>query len=662
MKNSVTLTIPSDFGHFKLIKSTAKKLVKPIFKDKRDTKALLRALKELVENAIVHGYKDHGGEIAVTFHPFAYGIRVDVRDWGLPMSSTKHKSVPIKDKADEGFNRIYNLTDRFDYVNMGREGKLFYIVKYAAGALISQEPLLPSLMAEQEDDEPQKGIEPAADTDILIRPFLPGDEEAIANLIYKNYGHSYIKDTFYFPQKILQYEGEKILSIVAQTNDEIVGHFALVRMEDSNIAEVGITVVDPRFKGRGIMNRMFDAVIEQARTINLDAVFAEAIMYHPFSQKSNLRHAFVETSMQIGKIPGEVRLKGGDINEKRERGAVLISFRLLKPQQKSVFLPARYEFMLQKSYASFGEITVTVTEKHEKKEEQHTQLSYIFEPITNVSTIVINRYGDDFAHKFHIMLNHLQGKQCDMIYADINLETIPEIDKVVAILNNALFFYCGLQPLKHGNRDYLQLQYKHSHTVGKKNMVCYSEFWSCTNISCRTKSGLELFQKADKDFFELFKLFDGSALIGGMDRVVNDTELHRIDPVFAQEACITCPAGSPKFWVDTRCLLDRLDDVMHNGRIFIRQERLGTLGEGQGVIHLFEIFMDKRFYIIFGRFGGVADVKHHFKIPRCDVGHLHPGTDIGDDKLAGREELVSVVQVDSRHKRQYLRNLVDRVF
>ena len=476
MKNSITLTIPSDFNHFKLVKSTAKKVVKPIFKDKRDTKALLRALKELVENAILHGYKDHGGQIAVTFHPFEYGIRVDVRDWGLPMSSTKHKSVPIKDKADEGFNRIYNLTDRFDYVNMGRDGKLFYIVKYAAGALIPQEPLLPSLMAEQEDDELQDGIEPAADTDILVRPFLAGDEEAIANLIYKNYGHSYIKDTFYFPQKILQYEGEKILSIVAQSNEEIVGHFALVRMEDSNIAEVGITVVDPRFKGRGIMNRMFDAVIEQAQTINLDAVFAEAIMYHPFSQKSNLRHAFVETSLQIGKIPGEVRLKGGDINEKGERGAVLIGFKLLKPQQKTVYFPTQYESMIRKSYDAFEEIRIAEAEKKESGTEQHTQLSYIFEPISNVATIVINRYGGDFAHKFRMMLNHLQGKQCDMIYADINLETVPEIDRVVSILNNALFFYSGLHPLKHGNCDYLQLQYKHSHTVGKKNMVCYSEF------------------------------------------------------------------------------------------------------------------------------------------------------------------------------------------
>ena len=131
MKNSITLTIPSDFDHFKLVKSSAKKIVKKIFRDKRDTKALLQALKELVENAILHGYEGSSGYIAVTFHPFEYGIRVDVRDWGLPMSSTKHKSVPIKQKSDEGFNRIYNLTDRFEYINLGREGKQFYIIKYS---------------------------------------------------------------------------------------------------------------------------------------------------------------------------------------------------------------------------------------------------------------------------------------------------------------------------------------------------------------------------------------------------------------------------------------------------------------------------------------------------------------------------------------------------
>lgn len=479
MKNSITLTIPSDFHHFKLVKSTTKRLVKTIFKDKRDTKALLKALKELVENAIVHGYKDHGGDIAITFHTFDYGIRIDVRDWGLPMSSTKHKSVPLQEKADEGFNRIYNLTDRFDYVNLGREGKLFYIVKYATGALIPDESLLP-VMLEQEDDEPVNGTPPAPETDIMVRPFLAGDEEAIANLIYKNYGHSYIKDTFYFPRKILEHEGEKLLSIVAQTEEQIVGHFALLRSEDSNIAEVGITVVDPRFKGRGIMNRMFDAIIEQARVIGLDAIFAEAIMYHPFSQKSNLRHDFVESSLQIGKIPAEVRLKGGDINKKGERGPVLIGFKLLKPQQKTVHLPGQYTAMIRETYDRFEGIGIIVAEETENGGGGHSKLNYIFEPVTNVATIVINSYGEDFAHRFHITLNHLQAKQCDMIYADINLEKIPEIDRVVAILNRALFFYSGLHPLKHGNMDYLQLQYKHSNTVGKKNMVCYSEF--CTAL------------------------------------------------------------------------------------------------------------------------------------------------------------------------------------
>lgn len=476
MKNSITLTIPSDFEHFKLIKSTTKKLVKPIYKDKRDTKALLQALKELVENAIVHAYKEHGGYIAVTFHPFEYGIRVDVRDWGLPMSSTKHKSVPIRDKADEGFNRIYNLTDRFDYVNLGREGKLFYIVKYATGTIIPQETPLQAIIIEQEDDEPAKTSTPAPETDITVRPFLAGDEEAIANLIYKNYGHSYIKDTFYFPQKILRYEGEKIASIVAQAGEEIVGHFALVRSEDSNIAEVGITVVDPRYKGRGIMNRMFDAVIEQARAIDLDAVFAEAIMYHPYSQKSNLSHRFIETSLQVGKIPAEVRLKESDINEKGERGPVLIGFKILKPQKKQLHLPKQYAEIIRKTYETFEAIDIAPADEAPAGGERHTQLSYIFEPVMNVATIVINAVGEDFAHKFHIMLNHLQAKQCDMIYADINLERVEAIDKVVAILNRSLFFYSGIHPLKHRNMDYLQLQYKHSHTVGKKNLVCYSEF------------------------------------------------------------------------------------------------------------------------------------------------------------------------------------------
>jgi len=102
---------------------------------------------------------------------------------------------------------------------------------------------------------------------------------------------------------------------------------------------------------------------------------------------------------------------------------------------------------------------------------------YIFEAHHNIAVIVIDSYNrDDFYYTFRSQLDKLRAKHCDMIYADINMEKISQIDEVVDILNHALFFFSGVMLLKYKEQDYLQLQYKHSEDIGKKNLVCYSDF------------------------------------------------------------------------------------------------------------------------------------------------------------------------------------------
>jgi hypothetical protein len=68
-----------------------------------------------------------------------------------------------------------------------------------------------------------------------------------------------------------------------------------------------------------------------------------------------------------------------------------------------------------------------------------------------------------------------------MIYVDISLEKIPQIDKVIRLLNKRGFFYSGVMFFYHERGDYLRLQLKHSDKIGSKNYVCYSDF--CKKLS-----------------------------------------------------------------------------------------------------------------------------------------------------------------------------------
>lgn len=474
MYKSIVLKIPSNVKYIKIAKDLIKDTCKTLPLTKDDTKALLVSAEELIHNAIVHAYQGKEGYIEISLHPFDAGIRIDVHDWGIPVAEKKLTSVPLDKNSAGGFNRIYHLVDDFKYYNLGREGKKFVIIKYASHPLHSK--IVPSTQVSL-----SKNQETNQNAPVTVREFREGDEEGIARLIYKNYGYSYIKDIFYYPKKILELHGRKFYSIVTQSENKIIGHFAILLISESTIAEIGIAVVDPAFRGRGIMNRMMDLILKKAEDIGLDAVFGEAIMFHPYSQKSNLRHNFSESALMLGKIPEFVTLEGNKLSQKNKRGAVLVGYRFFNKFPKELYLPEIYKEQIEQTYKN-AKIPFTVNNKKDGYETpEHIFLTYDFNPVVNVATIRIDEYGNDFKYKFLLLLSQLRAKHCDMIYADISLENIPHIDKVVKILNEEGFFYSGIMFLYHKKFDFLRLQLKNSERVGSKNYVCYSEF--CKELS-----------------------------------------------------------------------------------------------------------------------------------------------------------------------------------
>ncbi|WP_295419507.1 GNAT family N-acetyltransferase [Sulfurovum sp.] len=478
MHESISLKIPSDLKFMRIVEDLIRDTCDTLPLTPEDIMAIIESARELIENAVIHAYKDSPGYIQISLHPFKTGLRIDVHDWGLPMSLKKHISVPIKEDASEGFNRVYGLMDLFEYQNLGKDGKKFVIIKYASHPLHEEEAphkALPALSERKREKRVEEDNIPVA-----IREFQEGDEEGIARLVFKNYGYSYIKDLFYYPHKVFESHGKKFYSIIAQREERIIGHFALVLVPESTVAEIGVAVVDPEFQGRGIMNKMLKLILKKARDIHLDAVFGEAIMFHIYSQKANLSHGFSEAGLMLGKVPVDTTIVNNKLAKKCKRGAVLVGYYFFNKMTKKLFLPNIYKKQIKRIYKN-ADVPFVKAKVGNEEILEHVFLSYTFDPPTNIAKIRVDRYGKDFKQKFIILLNQLKAKHCDMIYADISLEMIPQIDTVVKFMNKRGFFYSGVMFFYHERGDYLRLQLKHSDKIGSRNYVCYSDF--CKKLS-----------------------------------------------------------------------------------------------------------------------------------------------------------------------------------
>ncbi len=464
MKNGITLNLPANMKYFKILKNTISHLGNIVGYDKQTLNSLIKASKELMKNIGKQAYSDQNGYIEISLYSFEHGIRIDMKDWGMPLSKKQFLDLLKKKNNKKSMAFINMLVDRFQYKNLGKNGKQFTLIKHV------KHPIHLYRIEKHHTTEIKK-----KDLIITTRDFHNGDEDVIAKLIYKNYQLSYSKEDFYYPVKILEGQNKKFVSIVAEVGGRVVGHFALLLLPTSNIAEIGVVVVDPDYKGLGIMNKMFDHLLKKANKIKLSAVFGEAIMYHIFSQKSNLTHHFCESALVLGHTPADYKIEHNKLTERGRRGADLFGFRFFEQRKVLLYLPIQYKEQILLSYSNCCRPYEVVKQKKVKSND-YAHLSYQYNPISNLGTIIINHYGKDFKYKFILLLDQLRAKHCDMIYTDINLEQIPQINKVIKFLNNRGFFYSGMFFLGYNDQDHLRLQYKHSDNIGKRNMVCYSKY------------------------------------------------------------------------------------------------------------------------------------------------------------------------------------------
>jgi len=427
-----------------------------------DLAPLQEALMQLIENVLEHAYeRDYDIDLTVHYYIYSCQLKIEVEDRGAPFDFTLYLSEPINHSADhnKGFYRIYDLVDRFYFKPLPNAGKRFTLIQMfdecfdiKTNQIITEEPLNKAKVIQN----------------LRVRAFIHGDGDGIAKLIYKNYDYTYYKHLFYEPQEVrkLNEKGD-IHSIVALHQNEVVGHFALIRTPNSNIAEIAVATVDPRYKGMGIMNRMFDFLIFEAKRLGYDAIFGEAIMLHPYSQKANLSHGMTECAIVLGQVPAETQIEHHIRNP--QRTGVLIAYLLFDRQRCQYTRSGIYGRQIQKVYDDVGIEICDRKPPHRVRDA----ITHRIDERLNLGYIRIEAPIEE--RELMEILIDLQAEHCDMIYADINFHRIEDIDAVISLLNRHGFFYSGVLLAWYEGEDYLRLQRKNSKNVEEEQLVFYSE-------------------------------------------------------------------------------------------------------------------------------------------------------------------------------------------
>ena len=439
----------------------------------RAAEQLDRAVETVCRNVIEHAFEaDEEGRYDIEVLRRPGRVVIAVEDRGLPFDY-----APLRDAGDTALPEMLHhpFADEVRFINLGRGGNRVELIKHLSHGDVREE--LP-------EEEHHRVIgAPAApeDAPLEIRMMRPEESAKLSRCVYRSYGYSYDWDYVYYPDRIRELqEGSLMRSCVAVTTEgEFVGHLAAkVEHPDSPVAEAGQAVVDPRFRGQRLFEKMKTFLAERAREWGMFGLYSEATAVHPYSQRGNLKLGARETGFLLGYIPASVSYK--EIGEDREgrRGSVALFYmRTTDEPERAVYPPEEYREAVRRVVEHNG-LHRAVEDTPDAEVPSSTRMNVNVRRDHNLAFLQVEEPGADLRKLVQARLRELCLHGVDCVHVDLPLSH-PATPRAGAGLGDLGFFFGGIIPEAAGGAtggDVLRLQYLNEVEIRAEDVHTASDF------------------------------------------------------------------------------------------------------------------------------------------------------------------------------------------
>lgn len=440
--------------------------------DEKSASHLEVITEEACLNVIQHAFENSPDKIYdLSFEMIDSRLKMSIHDSGLPLD---WDALERAENLGIGMKLMRGLASEIRFINLGKEGKsLEFFMDLAKG-----EPDLSGIMEGSQSHDAVSDTEQKMDDPVTFRMLVPEDAVNLAKCMYRVYGYTY-KDVVYFPEKIRQLVSSGLLvSMVAvNSKNEIVGHQGLKKVKaDSSVAEITMGAVDPRYRGRGIFEKLKELSFAHIRTKGVYGLYLEAVANHPYSQKANIALGARETGILLGFIQGNVDFISFDNSKfSNSRLSVVLGYnRLEREPVRTVFLPESHQEIMKEIYSYGGFVRKFAGEEFLPHQPEASQVDVCMLNDSGIAFIRIHTFGRDLMKVLKYRLREILHNEIEVVYLDYNLSDSAGTS-YVSDFENLGFFFSGIIP-ELDNGDIIRFGFLGTQAIDKDNIVLVSDF------------------------------------------------------------------------------------------------------------------------------------------------------------------------------------------
>ncbi len=292
---------------------------------------------------------------------------------------------------------------------------------------------------------------------VIIRQATPADAEGIVHLVFRGMGYSFPDKGMLSADEMRQrLESGRIVSFVAVAPDgAVVGHEALVRLEDDVIPELGRLVVDPRWRGHHLSGPLVDAAIAGAHDLALPFLWGECHGRHLISQRVALGVGGVEVGLLKGAAPDRVVLAGFDAPETGRISLVPYAIPVAGADARRTYLPRHHWDACREIVDALGLERDFVDS--EVLAAGDTALHVSVDRGFETGRISVLRLGEDWARRVAEEFTSMRKAGISVTYLDIGLDD-PAAPAAIRLAEDNFFFWAAYLPEARPTGDVLRLQ------------------------------------------------------------------------------------------------------------------------------------------------------------------------------------------------------------
>ena len=401
------------------------------------------------------------GDVTVEVAFDGNSLDVAVVDHRLPLSAEQSRHLPSRRLLALGFA---------DHLHIGFEGTGGNV----ATCRLTMASAGPDDLIHADMLEPDAPDAPDVEqVEIDVRPMAPADSDSLVQCVFRCYGYTYPNRSMYQAAAIRrQLESGSMISVVAiAPSGEVVGHVACTfdRPGDT-IPEAGKMIVDPRYRGHHLAERLSLKRKEIATERAIPGMWSETVTNHPASQRLALERGAAEVGLLIGVSPQTMAMIGLP-NQKSVRHSLLAVFTATGPLPAATLAAPGYAAdhlaTLAGRLGIQREIGTELVEPNRVRSRIHSSVS----AVAGAVEMRVQAIGRDIADQVADVLDEYLAMAPTVVHLDLPA-TDPAAAWAVTALERVGFAWCAWMPAFLSGGDSIRLQRVSDHPVHLEKIVC----------------------------------------------------------------------------------------------------------------------------------------------------------------------------------------------